>query len=62
MPHKKHKTDRKLLELLVCPLTKTHLAYDARKKELVSEATNLAYPIKDGIPVLLSEEARRIKK
>jgi uncharacterized protein YbaR (Trm112 family) len=52
--------DPKLLEILVCPLTKTPLEYDARKQELISRAAKLAYPIRDGIPIMLPEEARRI--
>lgn len=51
-------TDPKLLEILVCPITKTRLSYDAEKQELVSKAAGLAYPIRDGIPIMLSEEAR----
>jgi uncharacterized protein len=51
-------TDPKLLELLVCPLTKTTLEYDAEKQELVSRATRLAYPIREGFPIMLPEEAR----
>jgi uncharacterized protein YbaR (Trm112 family) len=54
-------TDPKLLELLVCPLTKTALQYDAKKQELISRAARLAYPIRDGIPVLLEEEARPLR-
>ncbi|WEK51035.1 MAG: Trm112 family protein [Candidatus Kaistia colombiensis] len=50
--------DGKLLELLVCPLTKTTLEYDAERQELVSRAARLAYPIRDGIPILLPDEAR----
>ncbi|MFO1032715.1 MAG: Trm112 family protein [Hyphomicrobiales bacterium] len=52
------KTEPKLLERLVCPLTKTLLNYDAERQELVSRAAGLAYPIRDGIPVMLPEEAR----
>jgi len=52
--------DPRLLELLVCPLTKTVLRYDPERKELVSLAARLAYPIRDGIPIMLPEEARRI--
>ena len=52
--------DPKLLELLVCPLTKGTLEYDAAKQELVSRAAKLAYPIRDGIPIMLPEEARKI--
>lgn len=54
------RVDPKLLEILVCPLTKATLSYDAEKQELVSEKANLAYPIKDGIPVMLPEEARNL--
>ena len=52
--------DPKLLEILVCPLTKSTLEYDAEKQELVSRAAKLAYPIRDGIPIMLPEEARRL--
>jgi uncharacterized protein len=52
--------DPKLLEILVCPLTKTPLEYDAARQELISRAAKLAYPIRDGIPIMLAEEARRI--
>jgi uncharacterized protein len=52
--------DPKLLELLVCPVTKTRLAYDAERQELVSKAAGLAYPIRDGIPIMLAEEAREL--
>jgi uncharacterized protein len=50
--------DPKLLDLLVCPLTKTALRYDRERQELVSEQAGLAYPIRDGIPVMLVDEAR----
>ncbi|MCA1952012.1 MAG: Trm112 family protein [Hyphomicrobiales bacterium] len=53
--------DPKLLELLVCPVTKTTLDYDAVNQELISRAARLAYPIRDGIPIMLPEEARRIE-
>jgi uncharacterized protein len=53
--------DPKLLELLVCPLTKTTLDYDAEAQELISRAAKLAYPIRDGIPIMLPEEARPIE-
>jgi uncharacterized protein YbaR (Trm112 family) len=53
-------TDPKLLELLVCPVTKMRLSYDAERQELVSKAAGLAYPIRDGIPIMLPEEARDI--
>lgn len=52
--------DKALLEMLVCPLTKTALRYDAEKQELVSEKAKLAYPIREGIPVMLVEEARKL--
>ncbi len=52
--------DSKLLEILVCPLTKGPLAYDREKQELISEQAKLAYPIRDGIPIMLVEEAREI--
>jgi uncharacterized protein YbaR (Trm112 family) len=50
--------DPKLLELLVCPLTKSSLDYDAEHQELISRQAKLAYPIRDGIPIMLPEEAR----
>ena len=53
--------DPKLLEILVCPLTKTTLEYDAEKQELISRPAKLAYPIRDGIPIMLPEEARPIE-
>ena len=52
--------DPKLLELLVCPLTKETLEYDAARQELVSRRAKLAYPIRDGIPIMLPEEARQL--
>ncbi|HET7448315.1 MAG TPA: Trm112 family protein [Methyloceanibacter sp.] len=52
--------DPKLLEILVCPLTKTSLDYDAERQELISRAAGLAYPIRDGIPIMLPEEARKL--
>ena len=52
--------DSKLLELLVCPVTKGHLEYDRERQELVSRGARLAYPIRDGIPVMLEEEARTL--
>ncbi len=53
--------DRKLLELLVCPVTKTTLEYDQEKQELVSRAAKLAYPIRNGIPIMLADEARPLE-
>lgn len=52
--------DPKLLEILVCPITKGTLSYDREKQELISEAAKLAYPIRDGIPIMLPEEAREL--
>jgi len=52
--------DPKLLELLVCPVTKGPLTYDRERQELVSRAARLAYPIRDGIPVMLEDEARKL--
>jgi uncharacterized protein len=52
------KIDPKLLEILVCPLTKSTLRYDAEREELISDKARLAYPIHDGIPIMLPDEAR----
>lgn len=52
--------DPKLLEILVCPLTKGPLTYDDKAQELISEKAKLAFPIKDGIPIMLIDEARSI--
>ncbi len=54
--------DPKLLEILVCPLTKGPLEYDADKQELISRSAKLAYPIRAGIPIMLPEEARRLDR
>lgn len=56
-----NRTDPKLLEILVCPVTRSTLSYDAETQELISEKAGLAYPIRDGIPILLEDEARRIE-
>ena len=53
--------DPKLLELLVCPLTKAPLEYDAEAQELISRQAGLAYPIRDGIPIMLPDEARPLE-
>lgn len=53
-------TNPKMLELLVCPLTKTTLTYDKEAMELISVAAKLAYPIRDGIPILIPSEARAL--
>lgn len=52
--------DTKLLDILVCPVTKGPLVYDRAKQELVSRSARLAYPVRDGIPVMLEDEARRL--
>jgi uncharacterized protein YbaR (Trm112 family) len=52
--------DPKLLEILVCPVTRTTLEYDRTRQELISRAAKLAYPIRDGIPIMLPEEARKL--
>jgi uncharacterized protein YbaR (Trm112 family) len=52
--------DRKLLDLLVCPVTKGPLVYDKARQELLSRAARLAYPVRDGIPIMLEEEAREL--
>jgi len=52
--------DKKLLDILVCPITKGPLIYDKKNQELISRSARLAYPIKDGIPVMLEEDAREL--
>jgi uncharacterized protein YbaR (Trm112 family) len=54
------RVDPRLIEILVCPRTKTALIYDRARQELISRAARLAYPIRDGIPVMLEEEARQL--
>jgi uncharacterized protein YbaR (Trm112 family) len=54
--------DPRLLELLVCPVTKQSLEYDRERQELVSRSAKLAYPIRDGIPIMLPEEARKLEE
>lgn len=53
--------DRHMLEALVCPLTKGSLRYDAERQELISEKAKLAFPIKEGIPIMLENESREIE-
>jgi uncharacterized protein YbaR (Trm112 family) len=53
--------DPKLLEILVCPVTKGPLEFDAQRQELISRQAKLAYPIRDGIPIMLADEARRLE-
>jgi uncharacterized protein YbaR (Trm112 family) len=60
MPTGQRRIDPKLLEILVCPLTKRSLRYDPERQELVSEQAGLAYPIRDGIPIMLVDEARTL--
>ncbi len=60
MPDKSSGVDPKLLEILVCPISKGPLEYDAERQELISRQAGLAYPIRDGIPIMLPEEARRL--
>ncbi|MEP7452616.1 Trm112 family protein [Phyllobacterium sp. SB3] len=60
-PRRETPIDRKLLELLVCPLTKGPLTYDQEKSELISRKARLAYPVRDGIPIMLPSEARAIE-
>ena len=52
----------KLLEILVCPVTKGPLVYDKQRQELISKTARLAYPVRDGIPVMLEDEARRLEE
>lgn len=52
--------DPKLVELLVCPLTRSELTYDKKNQEFISKKAKLAYPVRDGIPIMLVEEARRL--
>jgi len=56
--HEPLRIDRRLLEILVCPLTKNTLEHDSARQELVSRGARLAYPIRDGIPIMLPDEAR----
>jgi len=56
------RVDPRLLEILVCPVTRSTLSYDAARQELVSRAAKLAYPIRDGVPIMLPEEARALEE
>ncbi len=60
MTHSPKKADPKLLEILVCPVTKAPLEYDAERQELISRQAGLAFPIREGIPIMLIDEARKI--
>lgn len=61
MPASSAPVDPKLLEVLVCPITKGPLDYDAKAQELISRQAKLAYPIRDGIPIMLADEARPLE-
>lgn len=61
MENRTPEIDPKMLELLVCPLTKGNLRYDRQKSELISDKARLAYPIRDGVPIMLVSEARSIE-
>lgn len=52
--------DKRLLDILVCPVTKGPLIYDRKREELISKSAHLAYPIRDGVPVMLEDEARKL--
>ena len=54
------KFDRRMLEVLVCPQTRAQLTYDSKAQELISKAAHLAYPIRNGIPIMLVDEARKL--
>jgi hypothetical protein len=56
------RVDPRLLEILVCPVTRATLSYDAARQELISSAAKLAYPIRDGVPIMLPEEARALEE
>ena len=60
MTQDKQTVDPKLLEILVCPVTKGTLRYDSEAQELISEQAGLAFPIRDGIPIMLVDEARKL--
>lgn len=60
VPEDANAVDPKLLELLVCPFTKTRLVYDASKRELLSKAAGLAFPIRNGVPLMIEDAARKL--
>jgi uncharacterized protein YbaR (Trm112 family) len=60
IPHPATDIDARLLEILVCPVTHAPLTYDRAKSELISRSARLAYPIRDGVPIMLPEEAREL--
>jgi len=59
-PGSRPRVDPRLLEILVCPVTRAQLTYDPVRQELISRAAGLAYPIRDGVPIMLPEEARKL--
>ena len=61
LPREPKRVDPRLLEILVCPVTRATLSYDAERQELISRAAKLAYPIRDGVPIMLPEEARPLE-
>lgn len=60
MTEHKQAFDRRMLEVLVCPMSQTTLEYDAKQQELISKSSGLAYPIRNGIPLMLQDEAREL--
>jgi uncharacterized protein YbaR (Trm112 family) len=61
-PREPKRVDPRLLEMLVCPVTRATLSYDAERQELISRAAKLAYPIRDGVPIMLPDEARPLEE
>jgi uncharacterized protein YbaR (Trm112 family) len=59
-PAPRPRVDARLLDILVCPVTRAELTYDPVRQELISRAARLAYPIRDGVPIMLPEEARKL--
>ncbi|HTZ68420.1 MAG TPA: Trm112 family protein [Roseiarcus sp.] len=59
-PGARSRVDARLLDILVCPVTRAELTYDPVRQELISRAARLAYPIRDGVPIMLPEEARKL--
>ncbi|MBY0428833.1 MAG: Trm112 family protein [Alphaproteobacteria bacterium] len=62
LPNTHTRVDSRLLEVLVCPITKSSLRYDPARQELISDAAKLAFPIRDGIPIMLIDDARKINE
>lgn len=62
MPKRPNSVERKVLEFLVCPVSKGPLVYDAERHELISQTAHLAFPIQNGIPILLYEDARKLEE